>query len=168
MGSSLNVDTFEGFWEEVYNSPEETFEWAFTTKKEAERMRFRALGYTRAVRHALAKTGEKKYFTLVERMNKREHLIRQVGENEWKTIIRVRANLPMPTRHKTDIASLDYKTQKIVLGAKDENEVTAERLAQLPPEQRVLSVPKVKQETVADALEGVFEFTTTRKPKAEE
>jgi hypothetical protein len=154
---SLNIYSYEDALRAVYESGDKVYRWRFPTRKEAERWRFRALGYIRALRNHVKEFPDDYvgYSDTLKTMNRMEHLVRQTGEMEWTCIIQPRAAAPTPEVSDVRLDMLDDTGKLIAINARDTREVLAER-----------GDVRVQPTTVETELEGVFDFTTKKKKEA--
>jgi hypothetical protein len=129
MTTSLNPARYEDVWREVYSNSDMEYRWKFQTKKEAERWRFRALGYTRAVRHYVETYvhDKQQYTEVVRGINRMEHLLRQTGPEEWTVIIRPLPAGPKPEVREVALDTLDNTGKIAAINARDMREVLKER-----------------------------------------
>lgn len=134
MSATLQVGAYEALWQEVYENVHEEYSWEYETKKEAERWRFRALGYINAVRRTAATSPDEalRYAVQMEGMLKRVHIIKQVGENRWRFTITTRAPVPTPMKREIMLDEVDKNAVKTVISAKDVAEAQAEWVANNP------------------------------------
>lgn len=169
MPSSTNPFVYEAIWIEVYNNTHKDYYWEFDTKKEANAWRFRALGFTNAVRVDADRSPEKakKWATMVENMYKKVHLVAQQPNGKWRMTVKTRPAAPQPICVPVDIDTLDSSTIANVLSSKDTAEVEAERAASpIQPQQPQQEVTvTLAQEAREKSQEHMDAFMDMFKPK---